>query len=92
MFTVKWHSHFVRRARKFARVRPDLRGRLADILRDLEIDPYQPHLRLHALQGELAGYHAVSVTYAYRIVLIMRIEATEIELYDIGGHDEVYRP
>jgi hypothetical protein len=35
--------------------------------------------------------HAVSLTYSYRIVLILRLTADEIVLLDVGSHDEVYR-
>lgn len=51
----------------------------------------QPHLRLHALRGEMEGMHAVSVTYQYRIVLTLLIREREVILLDIGTHDEVYR-
>jgi mRNA-degrading endonuclease YafQ of YafQ-DinJ toxin-antitoxin module len=68
-----------------------LSRRLSDTLRDLMIDPYQPRLRLHRLSGELAGYHAVRITYNQRIILILRITEQEIILHDIGDHDDVYR-
>jgi mRNA-degrading endonuclease YafQ of YafQ-DinJ toxin-antitoxin module len=47
-------------------------------------------LRLHALSGKLKGKHAVSLTYAYRVVLILKITEHEIVLLDIGTHDETY--
>ncbi len=64
--------------------------RLARVIRDLEDDPYQPRLRMHALHGRFAGQHAVSVTYNYRILVLIVISEHEIELLDIGTHDEVY--
>jgi len=60
-------------------------------LRDLESDPHQPRLQLHALGGSLSQYHAVRVTYAYRIVLILLVDEQQITLIDIGSHDDVYR-
>ena len=33
----------------------------------------------------------MSVTYAYRITLTLRVTKKEIVLLDIGSHDEVYR-
>lgn len=60
-------------------------------LRNLQTNPFLPSLRLHPLSGELEGLHAVSVTYAYRITLTLRVTKKEIVLLDIGSHDEVYR-
>ena len=84
-------SHFGRRLSRFVRVHPGLRRRVAQVLRDLEADPFQPHLRLHALTGELEGVHAVRVTHQTRITLVLAVVEEEIVLLDIGSHDEVYR-
>ena len=65
--------------------------RLGQVFRDLESDPFQQRLRLHPLQGDLAGLYAVSVTYAYRLTLTVRVEASEVVLLDSGTHDERYR-
>ena len=70
---------------------PDLYPRLAHIFRDLEEDPFQSHLRLHPLSGDLAGLYAVSVTFTYCITLTLRLAEGEIILLDIGTHDEVFR-
>jgi len=53
--------------------------------------PLLPRLRLHRLKGTHRDKHAVSLTYSYRIVLIIRVEADEIVLLDVGSHDDVYR-
>jgi len=74
---------------RFERAHPELRRRIAQALLDLEHDPFNPHLRLQALSGELAGLHAVSVTHAYRIVRTLRLSEREIVLLNIGSHDEV---
>ena len=73
------------------RRRPALRPRLARVLRDLASDPFQPHLELHALAGELEGLHAVRITYAYRLIVSLNLSEQEIILLSIGSHDEVYR-
>ena len=91
MFALVRTRHFDRRLARFVTAHPDLRGRLAQLFRDLEADPFQSHLRLHPLHGDLQGLHAVSVTHSYRITLTLRITASEIVLLDIGTHDEVYR-
>lgn len=89
-FVLVWTESFARTARKFLRRHPDLTGVFEDVLRQLETNPHAPRLRLHPLQGKHAGKQAVSLTYAYRIVLILRITAKEIILLDVGSHDEVY--
>lgn len=91
MYALVTTSHFDRRAAKFTRTHPELKKHLAKVLRDLESDPFQPYLRLHALKGALEGLHAVSVTKAYRMTLTLRVSKKEIILLDIGTHDEVYR-
>ena len=90
-FTLIASQHFRRRLARFERTHPELRARIARVLRNLEADPFQPHLRLHPLRGELVGLHAVSVTYSHRLTLTLQITEHEITLLDIGSHDEVYR-
>lgn len=90
-FALVWTESFARTARRFLRRHPDLDGVLADVLRQLETDPHAPRLRLHALHGRHLGTQAVSLTYEYRIVLVVRFTPKEIVLLDIGTHDEVYR-
>jgi mRNA-degrading endonuclease YafQ of YafQ-DinJ toxin-antitoxin module len=86
-----WTATFLKTAGKFVRRHPDLAGILEDVLRQLEQDPHAPRLRLHPLKGRHAGKHAASLTYEYRIVLILKLTPREIVLLDIGTHDEVYR-
>ncbi len=90
-FALVWTESFARTARKFLRRHPEMAGLFEDVIRQLEADPRAPRLRLHPLRGKHAGTCAVSLTYEYRIVLIMRITAKEIVLLDVGSHDEVYR-
>ena len=90
-FALVWTESFARTARKFLRRHPELTGVFEDVIRQLEADPRAPRLGLHPLRGKHAGTGAVSLTYDYRIVLIMRITAKEIVLLDVGSHDQVYR-
>jgi len=90
VFVLVRTSHFDRRLTRFVHIHPEIRLRLAQVFRDLETDPFQAHLRLHPLSGDLAGLHAVSVTFTYPITLTLRLAAGEIILLDIGTHDEVY--
>jgi addiction module RelE/StbE family toxin len=91
MYTLIWTAGFTRAAKKFAEHHPELRVKFSSILRDLEIDPFQPHLKYHHLTGKLKGIQAVSITHRYRITLTVLITDKEIVLLDIGSHDEVYR-
>lgn len=90
-FALATTQHFERRAAKFLRKHPDLRTVLREALEQLRQDPFQPSLKLHGLTGVLAGVQAVSLTYAYRLTLILKVTEREIVLLDIGPHDEVYR-
>ncbi len=91
MYRLATTSYFDRRVAKFTRAHPELKKQLAKVLRGLAADPFKPHLRLHALKGELEGLHAASLTHSYRVTLTLRVTKKEIVLLDIGTHDEVYR-
>jgi len=91
MYTLIWTAGFTRAAKKFADQHRDQCSKFAAVLRDLEIDPFQPHLKFHHLTGKLKGVQSVSITHSYRITLTLLITEKEIILLDIGSHDEVYR-
>ena len=91
MYLLVWTASFTRTAKKFFAKHSDLRPKVAAILRDLERDPFQPHLKFHHLTGTLKGVQAVSITHSYRITLTVMVTDKEIILLDIGSHDEVYR-
>ena len=91
MYTLVWTAAFTRSAESFVQHHPELRTKLAAVLRDLESDPFQPHLKYYRLSGKLKGFQAVKVTYSYRIILTLEVTDKEIVLLDIGSQDEVYR-
>ncbi len=91
MYRLLVTDHFRRRLRSFLRRHHDLAPLVERVLRDLESDPFPPHLRLHALGGQHAGTHTVRVTLSHRITLSLRISERTIYLLDIGAHDDVYR-
>jgi mRNA-degrading endonuclease YafQ of YafQ-DinJ toxin-antitoxin module len=91
VYTLVWSAGFTRSAEKFIKSHPDLREKFAAILRELEKDPFQPHLKYHQLRVNFKGVQAVSITYSYRITLTIVVSDKEIFLLDIGSHDEVYR-
>ena len=91
MYTLLWTAHFTRCAKKFTKRHPELKKKVAAILRDLEKDPLQPHLDYHHLGGKQTGIQAVSITDSSRITLTVVITKKEIILLDIGSQEEVYR-
>jgi len=90
VFSLVTPQRFLRRARKFLKKHPDLRGQFTQIIADLQHDPYAPHLTFHHLSGKLKGIQAVSITGSYRITLTIFVTEKEIVLLDVGSHDEVY--
>ncbi|MBT9536900.1 MAG: type II toxin-antitoxin system mRNA interferase toxin, RelE/StbE family [Nitrospirae bacterium] len=90
MYTLAWTAHFTRSAEKFKKRHPELKKRLADVLRDIEKDPFQPHLKYHHLGGKLKGIQAVSINDKYRVSLTVAISQKEVILLDVGSHDELY--
>lgn len=91
MYTLVWTPRFMRAAEKFIKHHRGLRQKLTDILRNLESDLFQPHLKYHHLGGKLKGLQAISITDSYRLTLTVVIADKEIILLDIGNHDQVYR-
>ena len=62
-----------------------------DRLRELELDPFHPSLRLHKLEGRMSQLHSISINLSYRVVIHFLIADDEIVPVDIGDHDRVYR-
>lgn len=91
MYTLLWSSTFNKSAEKFIKRHPELKDKFAAVLRELENNPFQPHLKYHQLGGNLKDIQAVSITYSYRITLTIILTDSEIILLDVGSHDEVYR-
>jgi mRNA-degrading endonuclease YafQ of YafQ-DinJ toxin-antitoxin module len=76
--------------KRFLKRHPDLLERYHKTLALLEQDPFHPSLRVHALEGRLAGLHAVSINLQYRITLELELREQEIILVGVGSHGEVY--
>lgn len=91
MYALIWTPRFTRAAKKFIQSHGELKAKFVTILRDLERDPFLPHLKFHQLSGKLKRVQAVSLTDSYRITLTVVISDKEIILLDVGSHDEVYR-
>ena len=84
-------EHYNRRARRFLRRHPQLRGQYLKTLQLLEANPHHPSLRLHALKGRLAGLHSVSINLSQRITIELLIADRRIVPVNVGDHDAVYR-
>ncbi len=89
-YSLVFTAHYEKIERRFIKRHPDLLERYHKTLALLEQDPFQPSLRLRALQGALAGLHAVSINLQYRITLELEVREHEIVLVNIGSHGEVY--
>ena len=89
-YSLVYPHSYLRRARRFLKRHPGLRGQYRKTLQLLELDPRHPSLRLHALKGRMRGLSSVSINIAYRIVIVLEIREKEILLVDVGKHDEVY--
>lgn len=83
-------NSYNKRASKFLKKHPDLIGQYEKTLKLLELNPYHPSLRLHALKGKLKELSSVSINISYRITLQMIIIEKEIILVDVGHHHQVY--
>jgi len=89
-FSLSYTEAYSCRASKWLKRHPDLRQQYLKTLQLLELNPFHPSLRLHALSGRLAGVHSVSINLSYRITLDLLIEGNEILLLNLGDHDAVY--
>jgi len=83
-------DQFSRRAARWLRRHPELRKQYVKTLQLLEVNPYHPSLRLHALKGRLSGLHSVSINLSQRITLELLIQDREIIPVNVGDHDKVY--
>ena len=86
-FSLIYTEAYNRRAAKWLKKHPDLRQQYLKTLQLLELNPFHPSLRLHALSGRLAGVHSVSINLSYRITLDLLIEGKEIVLLNLGDQN-----
>ena len=90
MYKLVFTGPFSKLERQFLKRHPELRSRYLKTLQLLELDPFHPSLRLHALKGKLQGLHSVSISIQYRITLELEIRQKEILLVSVGTHDQAY--
>ena len=90
-FTLVFTESYNCRAAKWLRKHLDLRLNYQKTLQLLELNPFHPSLRLHALQGRLQGMHSVSINLSYRITIDLLISDQETILLNVGDHNSIYR-
>jgi mRNA interferase YafQ len=83
---------FVRAFKRITKKQGEMEGAIRDALGQLGNDAFDPSLRTHKLQGDLAGCWASSAGYDLRIVfrLVQHEGKESILLLSVGTHDEVY--
>lgn len=90
MYQLIFPESFEKRARKFLRQHPELKGQYQKTLELLCINPYHPSLRLHKLKGRLSMLSSVSINMQYRITLELMMTDKVILLVNVGTHEQVY--
>ena len=89
-FKLVFTEQYTKRAARFLKRHPELRTQYLKTLQLLEANPHHPSLRLHALSGNLAGLHSISINISYSITLELFIQNDEIIPVNVGDHDAVY--
>lgn len=89
-YTLVFTEQYNKRAARFIKRHPELRQTYLKTLQLLEANPFHPSLRLHPLQGKLAGLHSVSINLSYRITLELLIEDGRIIPINVSDHEAVY--
>lgn len=89
-FQLLFTAQYEKRAARFLKRHPELEKQYLKTLQLLELNPYHPSLRVHALGGRLQGLHSVSINLSYRITLELLIQDKEIIPVNVGDHDVVY--
>ena len=89
-FALLFTEQYNRRAARFLKQHPELRGPYLKTLQLLEANPSHPSLRLHALRGKFDGLHSVSINLSYRMTLELLIQDRQIIPVNVGDHNTVY--
>lgn len=89
-FSPLFTEQYNRRAAKFLKQHPELRGKYLKTLQLPEANPAHPSLRLHALRGKLEGLHSVPINLSRRITLELLIQDQQIIPVNVGDHHAVH--
>ncbi len=88
MKSLIWTNKFTKAASKFIDSNPEKKDQFKKVIRQLEVDAFDPSLKTHKLKGKMAGIYGCSISFSYRIVFMISDES--IILLNIGDHEEVY--
>jgi len=83
-------SYYSKKEKKFFKKHKDLLKTYEKLLEKLQKNPFDKSLKTHKLKGELKEFYACSLTFEYRIIMVIKIIEEKIFLINIGSHDEVY--
>jgi addiction module RelE/StbE family toxin len=83
-------DNYQRKERRFFKYHQNLISKYAEVLKKLQLNPFDSSLKTHKLKGELKAFYACSLIHEYRIIFIFLIQNEQLVLVDIGSHDEVY--
>ncbi len=72
--------------RRFKKLDPKLKDEARERIKQFELDPHNPILHVHALNGKLKGLYGFSINYKVR-VLYQPLSSAEVVLLAIGSHD-----
>lgn len=72
MFKLIFTESYFKKEKTFSRKHSELIDKYKNILKLLELNPNHPSLKLHKLQGKFKDKYTISLTYSYRINLIVR--------------------
>jgi mRNA-degrading endonuclease YafQ of YafQ-DinJ toxin-antitoxin module len=89
-FSLVFTDSYNRRAAKWLKKHSELRATYLKTLQLLELNPFHPSLRIHALHGRMQGVYSVSINMSYRITIDLLISEQEIILLNVGDHESVY--
>jgi len=90
---LKRANKFGREYVKISKRNPQLLYRIDNVIRSLEINPFDPSLKTHKLKGKLYGLWACKVTEDIRILFEIAEDVNKelyIHLLSVGKHDEIY--
>ena len=89
-YEIEYTQQYEKRLIKFLKKHKDIVERYKKTIQLMELDPFHPSLRLHALKRKLSELHSVSIDMQYRISIAFYVKDNKIIPINIGTHDDVY--
>jgi addiction module RelE/StbE family toxin len=89
MLNLVYHREFLKHYKKRIQPNSKLRSKYEERLRLWLINKSDPVLKDHSLTGDQAEFRAFWITGNIRVTY--KIHEEDIELYDVGTHNQVYK-